>query len=64
MKFREYGEVKPVTISAESKIGLDIEIEKIGRLDDIIDLQFATSYDKKRMVVVYSALLLVKVEEK
>lgn len=64
MKFREYGEVKPITISTDSKIGLDKEIEKIGRLDDIIDLQFATSYDKDRMVIVYSALLLVKVEEK
>lgn len=64
MKFREYGEVKPITISAESKNGLDIEIEKIGRLYDIIDLQFATSYDRGRTVIVYSALLLVKVEEK
>lgn len=64
MKFREYGEVKPITISADSEIGLDREIEEIGKSDDIIDLQFATSYDKDRMIIVYSALLLVKVEEK
>lgn len=64
MKFREYGEVKPITISTYSETELDWQIEKIGKSSDIIDLQFATSYDKDSMSIVYSALLLVKMEEK
>ena len=62
MKFREYGEVKPITITATTKEGLDGQIEKIGKENDIIDLQFATSFDTTRWIIVYSALLLVKVE--
>lgn len=62
MKFREYGEVEPITITADSNKQLDKLIEKIGKKNDIIDLQFATSYDVDRYELVYSALLLVRKE--
>ena len=62
MKFREYGEVKPLTITSDSKQDLDMQIEEIGRKSDIIDLQFATCYDSDKYQMYYSALLLVRKE--
>ena len=62
MKFREYGEVEPMTISEMAEKLLDERIEKIGRERDIIDLQFATSYIPTENIILYSALLLVKKE--
>lgn len=60
MKFREYGEVKPITISSNSEEGLDKKIAEIGEKQDIIDLQFACAYDNIFKEFTYSALLLVK----
>ena len=47
MKFREYGEVKPLTIVAASSEELDKQIDFIGQKKDIIDLQFSTAYDPR-----------------
>ena len=63
MKFREYGEVEPITISSETHIGLDEMIEKIGLERDIIDLQFSTAFNHSEQVFMFSALLLVKKEK-
>lgn len=63
MKFREYGEVEPITISSETHYGLDEIIEKIGLKRDIIDLQFSTAFDHEKKVFLFSALLLVKKEK-
>ena len=62
MKFREYGEVEPMTVSEVTERLLDERIEQIGRERDIIDLQFATSYIPTENIILYSALLLVKKE--
>ena len=62
MKFREYGEVKPLTITAETEQDLDKKIEETGEKSDIIDLQFATCYDSDKFTMYYSALLLVRKE--
>lgn len=62
MKFREYGEVMPLTITEESEEQLDSKIEEIGKKSDIIDLQFATCYDSDKYQMYYSALLLVRKE--
>lgn len=42
MRFREYVEVKPVTLAARTPRGLDRQIEVLGGKCDIIDLQFAS----------------------
>ena len=60
MKFREYGEVKPMVITELSGDFLEKSIEAIGRRMDIIDLQYSTGYDPREQVFWYSALLLVK----
>lgn len=39
MKFREYGEVVPLTVTASTPRGLDMAIESIGQKRDVIDLQ-------------------------
>lgn len=62
MKFREYGEVKPMTITVDDGSELDNKIEEIGSTHDIIDLQFAMATDGEGYVW-YSALLLVKEKE-
>ncbi len=62
MKFREYGEVKPITICANFCRELDTKIEDVGKSYDIIDLQFSTCYDAYEEKVIFSALLLVKVK--
>jgi len=63
MKFREYGEVEPITISSGNHEGLDKKIEKIGQERDIIDLQFSTAFNHSKQVFMFSALLLVKKEK-
>lgn len=60
MKFREYGEVKPITITSKGPLDLDERIEEIGNEYDIIDLQFAISGKIEDDTILYSALLLVK----
>lgn len=55
MKFREYGNVFPKTISASNEEELDKKIEELGAMYNIIDLQFSTSQD-----LGFSALLLIK----
>lgn len=60
MNFREYGEVKPVTLVGDTPKKLDDAIEKLGREYDIIDLQFA-SRTVKNALPEYSALALVRV---
>lgn len=55
MKFREYGNVFPKTISASNEAELDKKIEELGAMYNIIDLQFSTSQD-----LGFSALLLIK----
>lgn len=62
MKFREYGEVRPVTITADTAGELDSQIEELGSKHDIIDLQFAMATDGDGYVW-FSALLLVKEKE-
>ena len=62
MKFREYGEVEPITISSETESGLDKKIQEIGEVRDIIDLQFSTAYNHTTLDFLYSALLLVRKE--
>lgn len=59
MKFREYGEVLPRTITGDSPQELDANIEAFGSRYDIIDLQYAvaTMADGRRE---YSALVLFK----
>lgn len=59
MTFREYGEVKPMTITRYTPKGLDEAIEIIGRRFDIIDLQFSTAVRPIGQVE-YSALALVR----
>ena len=59
MKFREYGEVVPLTVTASTPRGLDMAIESIGQKRDVIDLQFSTT-TKGDSDVEYSALLLVR----
>lgn len=59
MNFREYGEVKPVTLVSDTPKGLDDAIEALGRKSDIIDLQFA-SRTVKNATPEYSALALVR----
>ena len=62
MKFREYGEVEPMTVSEVTEKLLDERIEQIGAVRDIIDLQFSSVYVPDENIVVYSALLLVRKE--
>lgn len=60
MKFREYGEVKPMTITRYTPKGLDVAIEIIGSRYDIIDLQFSTAVRPIDGQVEYAALALVR----
>lgn len=64
MKFREYGEVKPVTLVANTPEGLDRAIEALGIKYDIIDLQFAARTLAVDGEAEYSALALVKTHKK
>ena len=57
MKFREYEDLKPMTVSASSCEGLDTELETLAEEYDLIDLQFAMTDNK------YSALALLKKKE-
>lgn len=60
MKFREYGDTKPMVITCLNGNSLENEIEKVGNEKDIIDLQYSTGFDPREDVFWYSALLLVK----
>lgn len=62
MKFREYDNVEPLTISAEGAKALDKEIKRVAQTHDIIDLQFATNTLSHRITqyTLYSALMLVR----
>lgn len=60
MTFREYGEVKPMTITRYTPQGLDAAIEIIGGKYDIIDLQFSTAVRPIDGQVEYAALALVR----
>jgi hypothetical protein len=57
MKFREYGDVLPRTITGLSPFDLDNRIEAFGNKYDIIDLQYAVT---KGVGVEYSALILYR----
>lgn len=57
MKFREYEDLKPMTVSASSCEGLDTKLEALAEEYDFIDLQFAMTDNK------YSALALLKKKE-
>ena len=57
MKFREYEDLKPMTVSASSCEGLDTELETLAEEYDFIDLQFDMTENK------YSALALLKKKE-
>lgn len=59
MQFRDYGEVTPRTITADTPIELDQKIERLGRKYDLIDLQFSTTGHTPNNVVQFSALALV-----
>lgn len=56
MKFREYKNVIPKTITAKSEEDLDKKIEELGSKYNIIDLQFSTCDNN----VMFSALLLIQ----
>jgi len=60
MKFREYGEVTPKTLTAETPQLLDQKIEQVGKAFDIIDLQFSTTGHNTLNMVQFSALLLIR----
>lgn len=62
MKFREYDNVKPLTVSAPGPEALDKEIKKVAQTHDIIDLQFATNTLGGAIThyTLYSALMLVR----
>ena len=60
MTFREYGQVEPRVVSAYREEELEAEISEIGSCRDIIDLQYASSYDTDKKVTIFSALLLIK----
>lgn len=61
MKFREYDNLEPLTISAPDSKLLDAAIKEVAETNDIIDLQFATNTMQSIMgpYTVYSALLLI-----
>ena len=60
MKFREYGEVQPMTIVRLTARGLDEAIEIVGKRYDIIDLQFSTAIRPIDGRTEYAALALVR----
>lgn len=60
MNFREYGEVKPITLTFHDKFKLDNNIMDLGNCYDIIDLQFATSWDANAEATAYSVIVLAK----
>lgn len=62
MKFREYDNLEPLTISAPDSKLLDAAIKEVAETNDIIDLQFATNTVSNAFssYTLYSALLLVR----
>lgn len=58
MKFREYGELVPKTIVADSKEEMDRAIEDLSKDWDFVDLQYSASE------TFFSALALLKKKEK
>ena len=65
MKFREYGNLKPMVLTADNDRALEQAIERIGIQHNIIDLQFSTDIIRdiiKGQVIMYHALLLIEEE--
>ena len=63
MKFREYDNLKPIILTADSDTKLEVALENVGNTYNIIDLQFSTDVVKdliKGQVILYHALLLVE----
>lgn len=58
MRFREYGELVPKTLVADSKEEMDRMIEALSEEWDFVDLQYSASES------FFSALALLKKKEK